>query len=214
MGIRRHRLATAFSVGLAGVLVTVMMVFGLSIANVGAATPNLQSLVVRSGDMPGFAPAASAPKTATSLAGWVKIEGLRKGGTQILDLRKDGFVGALDEGLSPTPGSPEGYGDSAVWFFKTPAGAREYAAYLYVSGIVPSDLTVKYQSIDVGVSGARSYVGTTSTGASANTYFAVGRCAVWIADYLPGSDKGSPSATSPVVAGAKAVDVHDRGACK
>ena len=105
-----------------------VVVLGLTVTNAGVTTPNLQGLVVQSGEMPGFTPSGS-PQSASNLAQWTKVQGLSR--AEVAQLRKAGFVAALQEGLSSTSGSPAGDGGTGVWYFKTPAGAKSFAAHLY-----------------------------------------------------------------------------------
>jgi hypothetical protein len=205
MSARTHRVVTACSFRLAGAVA--VMVFGLSFAGAGAATPKLQGLIVQSGDMPGFTPSNDA-QSATSLARWIKVERVPR--AEAAQLREAGFVAGLQEGLSSTSGSPGVDGGTGVWFFKTPAGAKSYDAYMYSSN---AHSQAPFRQFNAGVTGARSFVATGSKGTVANTYFATGHCVVWIGDFLA-IHSGSPLATSPVAVAAEAVHARDIAACK
>ena len=221
MKTRIRRIRKIRRQALAGAAVAVLAISGAA----GAAQPKPQLLTVQNAvQMPGFAPSVViarntpssevAPRTGTNLATWLKVELLKKNGIQSKLLKKDGFVAGSDEPLSSTPGSPEGYGDSTVWIFKTAAGAKAYAAYNYTSSNFPRPADEQYKSLDVGVAGAKSILNTDSKGLGANTYFAVGHCAVWMGAAYPNSDSGHPTPGTAVAAGAKAVAVQDAAACK
>jgi hypothetical protein len=120
-------------------------------------------------------------------------------------------MAGLQEGLSSTSGSPAGDGGTSVWYLKTPAGAKSLAAHEYSSN---AHSQAPFRQFNAGVAGAESFTAAGSKGTVANAYFPTGHCVVWIGEFLPSTDSGSPSATAPVVAAAKAVDTHDKGACK
>ena len=98
-----------------------VVLLGLTAADAAAATPNLQSLVVQSGEMPGFTPSNDA-QSAGTLAQWVKVQGVSR--AEAVQLRKAGFVAGLQEDLSTTSGAPAVAGGTAVWYFKTPLGVE------------------------------------------------------------------------------------------
>ncbi len=98
-----------------------------------------------------------------------------------------------------------------MWYLKTPRGATSLAAYENSSN---AHSQAPFWQFNAGVAGAKSFTATGTKGTVANAYFATGHCVVWIGDFLPSTDSGSPSATSPVVAAAKAVSAHDKDACR
>jgi hypothetical protein len=209
--VGRHRLATAATA-------TLMLAAGLWVTLPGgvaqAAAPGIGTLVLRSGEMPGFEVQGS-PDVATSASRWVSVVEGEKGAQARRDiqvLRSLGFVdGAYVSLKNANPGR---IGGSSALRFKTAADAARYKRTLFAQGIALQPRGTTRHPLRVGVAGALGFT-TPGVGsrpaATSDTYFSSGRCLFEIGVLMNGRH---PNTAAPVAVAARAIDQRTSSACR
>jgi hypothetical protein len=209
--VRRHRLAVAASAPL-------MLAAGLCVTLPGgaaqAAIAGIRSLVLRSGEMPGFAVQGS-PDVATSATRWVTVVEGEKGTQARKDIQVLRSLGFLDGAyVSLKNANPGRIGGSSALLFKTAADATRYKRTLYSQGIALQPKGTTLHPLSVGLAGAMGFtapgVGSRPAGTS-DTYFSSGRCLFEIGDLMNGRH---PNTAAPVVVAARAIDKRTKSACR
>ncbi len=210
-----------------GVLLALTLTLALLVsqnANAQAATtPNLESLIVQSGDIPDLAPQTPSPHSAQQLTDLIESASSNKAAAaaEVAHLRKDGLIDELDAPLGP--GSPSAIGTTQVWYFKSPGDAKSYSSYevsSVESGTSAFVFSGSYRKFNTGVAGARSLAAKlpsdpstkTPSMETALTYVTTGHCVVLIS--LIGNASTSPKPISLQASAAKKVEARDKRACK
>ncbi len=181
-----------------------------------AASLHLPSLLVRSGEMPGFV-VRGAPEVATGAGQWVTLVEKESGSMARRDaqaLRSAGFVAGAYENLGPKNGSTAGAGGSTVLLFKTAAEARRDVATQYSQGLAIQPTGAASHPLKLGIAGARGFT-TPGSGphpaAASNAYFATGRCLFVVGDFIDGTHPGTGP---PVVTASKRVATRAAAPCR
>jgi hypothetical protein len=181
-----------------------------------AGATGLRTLLVRSGEMPGFA-VTGMPQAATGATGWVtRVEAAR--GTEarhdVHALRSAGFVAGVYEHLGPTNGGTGRGAESTVLQFDSAADARKQVGTQYALGVALQPQGAPIHPLRVGITGARGFT-TPGSGAqpaaASNAYFSSGRCVFVVGDYIVGTH---PNTAAPVVTAAKKVDARVGRPCR
>jgi hypothetical protein len=183
---------------------------------VAGATPTVTSLLIRSGEMPGFG-VRGAPETATGASAWVTRVDAEKGAKarkDILALRAAGFVAGAYENLGPKNGATNKAGGSTVLLFKTAADAAKNVAKQYAQGVALQPKAATLHPLAVGLRGGRGFTAPGSgphAAAASNAYFSSGRCLFVVGDFINGTH---PNTAGPVLAAAKNVARRTATACR
>jgi hypothetical protein len=219
MGLRRrHRVGpVSYRLGLAasGTLV-VALALGLPANAAHASSSGIRTLLVRSGEMPGFVvhgPAESAIG-ATPWVTHVEDEAGNKARKDAGALRAAGFVAGAYVNLRPKSGVTGRAGESSVLEFRTTTDATKYVAKFYAQGVAIQAKGAKLSTLKVGIAGARGFSAAgfgPSPVSSSNAYFSSGHCLFSVGDYIAGRH---PNTTGPVVSASRTIDKRVKSACR
>ncbi|MGP0030934.1 MAG: hypothetical protein ACLPVF_10575 [Acidimicrobiales bacterium] len=182
----------------------------LSGAPAQAASPNVSTLLVRAGEMPGLSIAGS-PASASNVTRFVHSvygETGNQAKLEIMTLESEGFQAGAVESLKGS-GSREGV--STVIVFGTPSDANQQLANENRQSQAHQAKGSIIHSLTTGIPGAEAFMAIISdAGAASNVFFTNGRCTCLVGDSFPGPHAETISA---VVAAAKSIDRRVSGAC-
>jgi len=220
-GTQTNRLRALCGVSLALTLTLTLLVIQSATAR-ATTTPNLQSLIVQSGDIPGLELQTPSTHDLRQLIDIIKAGApSAAAAADVAHLRKDGLIAERDAALGPS--SPSGAGTTQVWYFKSPGSATSYSSYevsAVESGSAEGVFQGNYKTFNTGVAGARSLVANlpsdpstkTPSVESAVTYVRTGHCVVLIT--LTGSASAPLKLTSLEASAARQVETRDKRACE
>jgi hypothetical protein len=221
-GTQTNRVRVVCGVSLALTL-TLTLIVARSVNAQAATRPNLESLIVQSGDIPGLAPQMPSAHNAQQLTDLIQSVNSNKAAAaaEVAHLRNDGLIAELDAALGP--GSPSVIGTTQVWYFKSPGGAKSYSSYEFSSiesGSSVFDFSGNYRKFNTGVAGARSLAAKLPSDPSTKTpsmettltYVTTGHCVVLIS--LIGNASTSPKPISLQASAAKKVEARDKRGCE
>jgi hypothetical protein len=195
------------------VLVPATVAIALTAGTAEAASlPAPKSLLLHSGEMPGFS--LLQPFSAQGATRYAAVAGATGATARYLiaSLDADGFVAGAYEELSGEAAYAGAQGLVTVYEFKSKLGAERDTA----KGLSHSEKTLPKgnptpKPLRVDLPDAHAYSLNGSYGSSVNVYFSVGRCSVFIGDTVPGATV--PRAETPVLTGARAVDRRAAEVC-
>jgi len=203
--------ATAVS----AVALALALVVGIPFGSAAGASQGIKTLLVRSGEMPGFV-VKGPPQVVTVASRWVTAVERETGSRAHRDvrtLRAAGFRAGAYENLRPKSGGSDKAAGASVLQFTTPSEARRFVTQEYSEGLALQPRGATIHRLKVGIAGARGFTvpGSGATPAAAsNVYFSAGRCIFVVGDFIDGRH---PNTGGPVVAAARSIDRRVGGAC-
>jgi len=166
-----------------------------------AAGPSATSLLLRSGEMPGFA-ASGKSRSATSAEDFAAESDAGDASAEKKDLaafRSDGFVAGAAQQEAGTGANKGAAGLSIGIVLESPSGAKRLLAYQLSGAIAAQGSGATIQRFAVpGLAGAQGFTATAKgrPGAAVNLFFTAGRCLLLVGDATTSAHPNDPVTTA------------------